>query len=151
MKQIKCPDCGSTKICKDGFSEKGEQYYRCNNPDCSRKNFKEGSKPIFGNLNIKKEENKSMKSVNSIGMSLQEFREKNDTKVIIKNGLSKLQKDKLYKTEDFKILLGIPNNFGTKKLLELGMLDNYHGKCRGELYWSHPETIKQLKFEALLV
>ena len=37
--QVKCPNCGSIDIQKNGKDEKGEQRYLCKNPNCKKKAF----------------------------------------------------------------------------------------------------------------
>lgn len=38
-REILCPECGSTHIRKAGFSARGVQRYRCDNPECQTKSF----------------------------------------------------------------------------------------------------------------
>jgi transposase-like protein len=38
---VKCPDCGSEKVSKNGHNKTGKQVYRCNNSECSRYSFVE--------------------------------------------------------------------------------------------------------------
>ena len=111
----------------------------------------------FGLLNRAMRQNKvgsgsGLLNSNSIkmGVSLKDFRAKNDPKVIISEGLKKLTKEKLYKTSEFKQLIGLPMNISSRELEEMGELERYHGKCSGVVYWSDPEVIEQLKNEMIL-
>ena len=36
---VQCPDCRSREVVKYGQQPKGEQCYRCNNPQCQRRIF----------------------------------------------------------------------------------------------------------------
>jgi transposase-like protein len=37
--EVRCPDCGSKEVVKNGKSATGEQKYLCKNPDCERTIF----------------------------------------------------------------------------------------------------------------
>jgi len=37
--EIKCPDCGSTKVGKYGYGKRGQQRYKCKNEECKTKIF----------------------------------------------------------------------------------------------------------------
>jgi transposase-like protein len=37
--EVRCPDCLSTNIVKQGKTRQGKQRYQCNNEDCVRRTF----------------------------------------------------------------------------------------------------------------
>ena len=41
MMTVKCPNCGSEKVSKNGHNKTGKQVYSCNNTDCNRSSFVE--------------------------------------------------------------------------------------------------------------
>ena len=145
---IACPFCGHPKTHQVKDSRTGlSRSRRCNNSKC-RRSFVLGKH--YPKLDTNKQISDKNMSITEKGISITEFRAKNDPKVIIDSGIKKLTKDKLFKTSDFKTLIGLPTNFSSRELMETSQLDGYHGKLRGEIYWSHPDTIRQLKYEAIL-
>jgi hypothetical protein len=87
----------------------------------------------------------------SEGISLRDFRLKNDVRFMVCEGVKKLTKDKMFLTVDFMNLCGISPNVSTRRIEEYPEYDSYHGRCAGKVYWSHPETINQFKKEHVLV
>ena len=103
-----------------------------------------------------KEQQKSTNKNDSImeisgGISIRDFRLKNDVRFMVNEGVKKLTKDKLFLTIDFMNLCGISPNVSTRRVEEYSEYDNYHGRCSGKVYWSHPETIEQFKNEHILL
>ena len=41
MVTIRCPNCGSEQVSRNGHSKAGKQVYRCNNPACQHRSFVE--------------------------------------------------------------------------------------------------------------
>jgi hypothetical protein len=141
--EIKCPRCSSLDISKSG-TKNGKQQYQCK--DCNRY-FLEGVK----NYKLPKEDIKISHTVEpTLGITLENFRSKNDPKTIIKEGLNKLTKDRLYKTSEFIQLIGLPTNFGSTRLMDMPGIEAYFGKCSSGTYWSHPDVVQQLKNEMVL-
>lgn len=138
--KIKCPNCDSSDTRKNGIKG-GKQQFICKNCD---RYFLEGA--AWYNLNKK---GLNMEK-SSLGITLDNFRSKNDPKYIVSEGLRKLTQDVLYKTSEFIQLIGLPVNFGSSKLMDMPGLERYYGKCSSGTYWSHPDVILQLKNERVL-
>lgn len=131
---MNCKFCGSDLIHKNGHERNGDQKYHCRS--CKR-NF------------ITKEAKKT--NMNSIGMTLSEFRAKHDVDYIVTETLKKLSKDIIYEKGDVYKLTGLrPGYPGLAATLEDKKYADYRGKIGGVYYWSHPDTIKELINDAIL-
>ena len=108
------------------------------------------NKPENELVNKEVNKNDSVMEV-SEGISIRDFRLKNDVRFMVSEGIKKLTKDKLFLTVDFINLCGIPPNVSTRRIEEFSEYDNYHGRCSGKVYWSHPDTINQFKNEHILL
>ena len=134
---MKCPNCGSEKLMKNGRDKRGVQQYVCK--DC-RKNFTE-------NTGIKSEIPMEKKS--QIGMTLEQFRQKHDVDYIVERTLKTLVKDRVYEKTDVIKLTGLRSGYPGLSLA-LENATQYKGKAGGVSYWGHPEDIAQLKLEGTM-
>ena len=134
---MECPLCKS-KSHKNGF-EKGVQKYYCSNPNCTKRNFTE--KDLNG---------KAVPLKAKIGMTLNEFRDKHDIEHIVNKTLKKLSPNLIYEKNDIVKLAGLGHSApGLGTVLE--SMSEYYGKAGSKIYYSHPDTIRELKEQAKLM
>lgn len=130
-----CPLCGS-KSHKNGF-ENGIQKYHCTNELCTKRNFTDNTNPLSGVVKSK------------VGMSLNEFRERHDVDYIVAKTLAKLDRNMIYEKSDICKLTGLRAGYpGLSQTIEDAKA--YYGKVASTLYFSHPDTITELKEQAKL-
>jgi len=123
-----CKRCNSDKVHKNGHTKSGKQKYKC---ECGY-NFEEG-----------------MKVKNKVGMSLEEFRERHDVDYIVQKTLDTLDPGIIYEKNDICKLTGLrPGYPGLAPTIEAAK--SYYGKVGSNMYFSHPDTIMQLKDDAKL-
>ena len=134
---MKCPECGSTSHMKDGKEPETKiQRYKCK--DC-RRYFNE-------NTAIKTD---TMEKKSTVGMTLDQFREKHDVDYIVEKTLKTLSKGKIYEKTDVIKLTGLRTGYpGLSAALENAT--EYKGKAGGVSYWGHPDDIAQLKLEGTM-
>ena len=134
---MKCPNCGSENLMKNGRDKTGAQQYVCK--DCG-KNFNENtalkSVPV-------------MEKKSQIGMTLEQFRQKHDVDYIVERTLKTLQKERVYEKTDVIKLTGLRSGYPGLSLA-LENATEYKGKAGGVSYWGHPEDIAQLKLEGTM-
>lgn len=126
---MECPNCNSQKFHKNGKDPKtGKQKYKCTqcgkefNEDTATKNPK-------------------------LGMTLDQFKSKHDVDFIIEQTLKKLDANIIYEKADIYKLSGLnASHPGLTAAIEAR--PEYYGKISGRLYFSHPDTIAELKRNA---
>jgi len=85
-----------------------------------------------------------------IGMTLNEFRDKHDIEHIVDKTLKKLRPDLIYEKNDIVKLAAL--NYSAPGLgTVLESKSEYYGKAGSKIYYSHPDTIKELKEQAKLM
>jgi len=129
---MNCPKCNSEKNHKNGKERSGKQKYHCT--ACGY-NFTSDS--------VMK------KPTPHVGISLTEFRSKFDVDFITKETLDKLDPNVIYEKNDIIKLSGLrPGYPGLSATIEAQK--DYYGKIGSTLYFSHPNTIAELKSQAKL-
>ena len=87
-------------------------------------------------------------SVMGKGISSMELRAKYDTKYIVHTKVRKLEKDVFLTDSEFRIFCNFTG--GYKDTVENSQFSKYRGKAGSVIYWSHPESIKQMVDEGVL-
>ena len=87
----------------------------------------------------------------SAGLTEEQFRAKFDLTFIVKKKCLELQKGIFLTMGEFIKLCGITPGSGYRQVLEHPDFDNYRGRIRGDIYWSHPESITKMKTEGILI
>lgn len=82
------------------------------------------------------------------GISILELRSKHDNKFILQTKVKRLEEDRFLTDSEFKTSCNL--NTGYKDTIELAEFSKYKGKAGSTIYWSHPDSIKQLKDEGVL-
>ena len=85
------------------------------------------------------------------GITEEQFRAKFDLNFIVSKKCKELQKGIYLSMSEFIKLCGITPGSGYRQVLEHPDFDNYRGKIRGDIYWSHPESITKMKTEGILI
>ena len=127
---MNCPNCNSEKVHKNGkHPATGKQKFRCT--QCG----KEFNEDTGGEAKPK------------VGMTLDQFRSKHDVDYILDKALKSLEKDMIYEKSDvLKIANLSPSYPGVTAVLEAA--SSYYGKISQRMYFSHPDTISELKKHA---
>lgn len=140
---VKCNECGSTNVRKEGRTSYGKQKYKCK--DCGRQGV-DFTEDETKNIIMTKSECTDKK-----GLSLQQLREKYDVMTIIRNGCKQLQKDDIITLSEFKSRLNLPGNVSHREAFFAPEFEQYRGKISNDdIRWSHPVTITLAKEEKLL-
>ena len=129
-----CPQCNSENTIKNGKDKlTKKQKYICN--ECGKNFYEETS----GAQIVKP----------TLGITLDEFREKHDVEYIVNKTLKKLDRNMIYEKADIIKLSGL--SYGAQGLSAVLESHTFHyGKIGGKIYYSHPDTIKMLKEQAKL-
>lgn len=132
---MNCTKCNG-KTHRNGIEQpSGKQKYHCT--ECHY-NF---TTPVNGEV-------KPTKS--KIGMTLNEFRDKHDVDHIVQKTLDKLNPNTIYEKSDICKLTGLrPGYPGLSQTIE--DQKKYYGKVGSTMYFSHPDTIAELKDQAKLM
>ncbi len=126
------------KTTKNGFEQNGDQKYKCTVCNYPFNQSQVGTE-------IKEKPIKS-----KIGMSLNEFREKHDVDYIVQKTLDKLSTTTIYEKNDVIKLCGLRAGYpGLSPTIEDAK--KYYGKVGSVMYFSHPNTIAELKEQAKLM
>jgi len=85
----------------------------------------------------------------SNGIPLEKFRLEHDIDLIVQRALDSLDPDMMYEKKDVIALTGKSVGYvGLSTTLEAAT--EYKGRSGGTSYWSHPDTIKELKSQGIL-
>lgn len=85
------------------------------------------------------------------GITEEQFRAKFDLNFIVGKKCKELQKGIYLSMSEFIKFCGITPGSGYRQVLEHPDFDSYRGRIRGEIYWSHPESITKMKTEGILI
>jgi len=136
---MKCKQCGSERLHKNGTDYRsGVQQYRC--ADCGS-----AKQPI-----MEAESDSTPSRKPTIGMTLNDFRSKHDVDFIVKRTLSQLDRNMIYEKSDVVKLTGLRAGYpGLSQTID--DQKKYYGKVGSNMYFSHPDTITELKDQAKLM
>lgn len=143
-KKALCPKCHSDQVNSEGPDARtGYKRYRCK--ECG-KYFNENTAYYNGKT---VEHKPSVPRTRGMGMSLSEFRAKHDVDFIVQNVLDSLDPEKVYEKSEVVQLTGLRAGYpGLSAAIENA--SEYKGRAGGNSFWSHPDTIRQLKKETLM-
>ena len=134
-----CKRCESRMVKNGTYMKNGErkQKYKCSKCGYETKNIEE--------TEIKEPEQKIA------GITEEQFRAKFDLNFIVGKKCKELQKGIYLSMSEFIKLCGITPGSGYRQVLEHPDFDSYRGRIRGDIYWSHPESISKMKTEGILI
>lgn len=134
-----CKRCEGRMVKNGTYMKNGErrQKYKCSKCGYETKNIEE--------TEIKEPEQKIA------GITEEQFRAKFDLNFIVGKKCKELQKGIYLSMSEFIKLCGITPGSGYRQVLEHPDFDSYRGRIRGEIYWSHPESITKMKTEGILI
>ena len=133
---MKCKNCGSERIHKNGTS-RGSQQYKCS--DCGST-----KKPITDN------EPDSIPT-KKIGISVDEFRKRHDVQYILSQVFDKLDDGVFYEKSDILQLSGLrPGYPGLSTVLESSDFKKFSGRAGGSTYYGRASLIERMKNEGIL-
>jgi DNA-directed RNA polymerase subunit M/transcription elongation factor TFIIS len=135
-----CKKCGNAMVKNGTYLKNGErkQKYKCSK--CGYET-KLSDEPV----RIETETQKIS------GITEEQFRAKFDLNFIVSKKCKELQRGIFLSLGEFVKLCGITPGSGYRQVLEHPDFDSYRGKIRGEIYWSHPESITKMKSEGILI
>ena len=135
-----CKRCESRMVKNGTFLKKGErkQKYKCSKCGYETKNAEEI-------IVVKEPEQKIA------GITEEQFRAKFDLTFIVGKRCKDLQRGIYLSMGEFIKFCGITPGAGYRQVLEHPDFDSYRGRIRGEIYWSHPESITKMKTEGILI
>ena len=139
---MNCIHCNSEKTHRNGRTRDGQQQYKCNN--CG-KYFYEGqvakiksSQPSPRPIEKKK-----------LGITAKDLRAKYDVDYIVLQTLKKLERDRFYLKDEVRQLTGLRAGFpGLSAALDA--VSDYYGRADGKNYYSHLDSIAEMKSQAIL-
>ena len=85
------------------------------------------------------------------GITEEQFRAKFDLTFIVGKRCKDLQRGIYLSMGEFIKFCGITPGAGYRQVLEHPDFDSYRGRIRGDIYWSHPESITKMKTEGILI
>jgi len=134
-----CKRCEGHMVKNGTYMKNGErrQKYKCSKCGYETKNIEE--------TEIKEPAEKIA------GITEEQFRAKFDLNFIVGKKCKELQKGIYLSMSEFIKLCGITPGSGYRQVLEHPDFDSYRGRIRGEIYWSHPESITKMKTEGILI
>jgi DNA-directed RNA polymerase subunit M/transcription elongation factor TFIIS len=135
---MNCPKCG-TPMNKNGHDRDGSQKWVCRK--C--KYYPKGDPKL-------KEEQKEPEG-KTLGLTEDQFRSKYDLRFIVASKCKELKRGIYLSMYEFVKFCGITPGSGYRDLMLGPDYEPYRGKVRGEIYWSHPDSIKKMKDEGNLM
>lgn len=136
---MNCPKCGNNAA-KNGKSATGKQKYHCRH--CNHHfELKDGDTSI---LEIEL-------GPTGVGISEAQLRAKHDLRFIVESKCGELKKGVFMTQSEFVQFCKINPGAGYRGVIEHPEYEKYHGRAGGTVYWSHPESIKKLKDEGVLM
>lgn len=84
------------------------------------------------------------------GLTKDQLRDLLDYKYKLRKAVSALSKDVLFVRRKFKVRFGLIDSLRFKEAADSKEFSKYRAVGGGNEYWSHPETIRQLKKEGIL-
>ena len=87
----------------------------------------------------------------SAGISESQLRAKHDLRFIVESKCLELKKGVFMTQAEFVQMCRINPGAGYRGVIEHPEYDKFHGRAGSIIYWSHPESIKKLKDEGVLI
>ena len=87
----------------------------------------------------------------NIGISESQLRAKHDLRFIVESKCFELKKGVYMTQAEFVQFCKINPGAGYRGVMDHPEYDKFHGKAGGTIYWSHPDSIKKLKDEGVLI
>lgn len=135
---MNCPKCG-TLAGKNGKTETGKQKYRCRN---CKHNFEV---PIDGIIELSGNSEQQ-----AVGLTEAQLRAKYDIRFIVATKCKELKSGVFLTRAEFVKFCGIRPGQGYTDVINHPDYDAYRGKAGGDVFYSHPDSIKKLKSEGVL-
>jgi hypothetical protein len=147
-----CPDCGGP-MRRNGFLKKPNgkiyQKYACKNKACGRTMIVLLEQIGADFIGMDKHENKMV--IPKMGLTIDQLRAKHDLNFIVSKTARELAKDVFYTEHEFLKLSGVKAGSGFRMALDNPELSRFKGRVQGITYWSHPESIKKMKEDGVLI
>ena len=139
---MNCPRC-NTIAGKNGTTPGGHQKYRCRK---CKHNFevKDGELP-------EPRKPAEISSGTTAGISEAQLRAKHDLRFIVESKCTELKKGIFMTQAEFVQVCRINPGAGYRGVIEHPEYEKYHGRAGSIIYWSHPDSIKKLKDEGVLL
>lgn len=135
---MNCPKCGKTAN-KNGSTKSGKQKYICRH---CKHNFE---RPKEGELIEISEPTEQ-----AIGLTEAQLRAKYDVRFIVATKCKELKPGVYLTKSEFINFCGIRPGQGYTDVISHPDYDAFRGKVSGQVYYSHPDSIRKLKSDGVL-
>ena len=135
---MNCPKCG-TLAGKNGKTADGKQKYRCR---ACKHNFERREEKLI-ELSPEPVEQ-------AIGLTEAQLRAKYDIRFIVATKCKELKQGVYLTRAEFVKFCGIRPGQGYTDVINHPDYDVYRGKAGGDVFYSHPDSIKKLKSDGVL-
>ena len=135
---MNCPKCG-TPAGKNGKTETGKQKYRCRKCKHNFERPKEGELVELAEAHEK-----------AVGLTEAQLRSMYDIRFIVATKCKELKIGVFLSRAEFVQFCGIRPGQGYTDVINHPDYDAFRGKVAGQVYYSHPDSIRKLKSEGLL-
>lgn len=125
---------------------------QCNKP-MNRNGVDRGGKQkwICKACGINRNDSGAPDEVKQVGISEAQLRARHDLRFIVERRCLELKSGVYMSLAEFIQFCGIRPGASYRGIVEHPDYDKYHGKAGGIVYWSHPDSIKKLKDEGVLI
>lgn len=135
---MNCPKCNS--LANKNGTKDDKQKYRCRT---CKHNFE---------LNKGELPERIQTETGSVaGISEAQLRAKHDLRYIVESKCLELKKGVFMTQAEFVQFCKINPGAGYRGVMDHPEYDKYHGRAGSIIYWSHPDSIKKLKDEGVLL
>ena len=135
---MNCPKCGTPAI-KNGSTKDGKQKYHCRSCNYNFERPKEELIELSGNPEQQ-----------AVGLTEAQLRAKYDIRFIVANKCKELKPGVYLTRAEFVKFCGIRPGQGYTDVINHPDYDAYRGKAGGDIFYSHPDSIRKLKSEGVL-
>ena len=134
---MNCPKCG-TLAGKNGKTETGKQKYRCRK---CKHNFERANDELIEIAEPTEQ---------AIGLTEAQLRAKYDIRFIVATKCKELKQGVYLTRAEFIKFCGIRPGQGYTDVINHPDYDAFRGKAGGDVFYSHPDSIRKLKSEGVL-
>lgn len=132
---MNCPKCNKP-MARNGVDRGGKQKWICKACGVNRNADTVIEIPV---------------DIKQMGISEAQLRAKHDLRFIVESKCTELKKGVFMTQAEFVQSCKINPSAGYRGVIEHPEYDKFHGRASGTIYWSHPDSIKKLKDEGVLI
>lgn len=129
---------------KNGSSRTGKQKWICRKCHHNTETPREETKPLQA------EQQPVIPEEKAVGLNEQQLRSRYDLRYITSCKCKELRPGVYLSMQEFIKVCGIQPGMGYRDVLMHPEYEPYRGRVKGEIYWSHPDSISKMKDEGIL-